>query len=292
MNKIAAIATILTVAGAATAQTIDGTGLTSEYGAPLWVQDTGTGFANNTDPSVEFADGDELNAAYATLSGGILKLGLAGNVSTGFNKLNIVLDYQSGGQQTLSGLANLGNLDGLTLDNGFEADAVISYTAGNDPLETFVDGSLADGTGGFLGGGSAAGTSVTLDGAQIDFGVDNSNLGGINTLGNPFDSAPSSVDTGIEVSIDLAALGYVGGEVKIGAWINGANNDFLSNQVIGGLPTGTGNLGGDGAGNFTGTVGGVDFTQFDGDQFIVIPSPGATGLLALAGLAAVRRRRA
>ncbi len=291
MKNIITTAAVLALAGTASAQVIDGSGFTSEYGAPLWVQDLGTSFSNNTDGSVDFADGDELNAVYATLSGGVLKLAFAGNVSTGFNKLNIALDYQAGGQQTLNGLANLGNLDGLTLDNGFEADAVISYTAGNNPLDTFIDGDTVSGGGGFLGQGTGASTSVSLNGAAIEFSANNSNLGGINTIGNPFDSAPSSVDTGIEMSIDLAALGYSGGLVKIGAWINGSNNDFLSNQVIGGLPAGTGSLGGDGSGTFTGNVGGVDFTQFAGDQFVVIPAPGAAALAGFAGLAAVRRRR-
>lgn len=292
MTNITAIAAVAALAGAANAQVLDGSGLTSEYGAPLFVQDTGTGFANNSDPSVEFADGDEINAVYATLNSGLLTVGVAGNLSTGFNKLNIVLDFASGGEQTLPDLPNLGNLAGLTLDSGFNADLVISYTAGNNPLDTFVDGALIDGTGGFLGQGNAAGTSVNLAGADINFAANNSNLGGVNSLGNPNDSDPATVDTGIEVSFDLAALGYTGGQIKIAGWINGASNDFVSNQVFGGLPQGSGNLGGDGAGNFTGNVGGVDFSTIDGDQFVVIPAPGTLGLAGLAGLAAARRRRA
>ena len=60
-----------------------------------------------------------------------------------------------------------------------------------------------------------------------------------------------------------------------------------------GLPPGTGNLGGDGAGNFTGTVSGINFNNFEGDQFVTlkIPAPGSVALLGFAGLAATRRRR-
>ncbi len=282
MNKIAAIATVLAASGAAFAQ-IDGQSFAAEYGAPLWVQSIGTQFGNNTDPSVDFAGGSEIDNIHAGLSGGVLSLGLGGNLETNFNKINIALDFIAGGQQTLSGLPNLGALDGLTLDNGFEADVVLSYTAGNDPLETFIDGATAGGAGGFLGGGDQInGTSVLLDGAAVNFFMDNSNVGGVGNLGDPNDSDPALVDTGLEMSIDLAALGYTGGLVKITAWVNGSGNDFLANQVVGGLPDGTGNLGG---------PSGVDFSQIEGDQFVVIPTPGAAGLLAVAGLAAIRRRR-
>lgn len=277
------VALVGLAAAAANGQVVDGGSFDAEHGAPLWVQTIGTQFGNNDDPSVDFANGSELDAAYASISGGTLFVGAAGNLETNFNKLNVVLDFQAGGLNTINGLPNLGNLDGLTLDAGFEADVVLSYTAGNNPLETFVDGALADGTGGFLGGGNqTTGTNVTLDGAAISFFGDNSNVGGVNSLGNPNDSDPASVTTGIEMSIDLASLGWDGvTPIKIAAWVNGSGNDFLANQVFGGLPDGTGNLG---------APSGVNFANIDGDQFVTIPAP-ATGLLALGGLAALRRRR-
>lgn len=288
MKNFVCIAAALACSGSAFAgASINGADFANKYGSPLWAQTIGTGFGNNTDNSIDFANGSEINALYASVSGGMLRLGVAGNLETNFNKLNIVLDYAAGGQNTLSGLANLGNLNGLTMDAGFEADAVLSFTSGNSPIEWYVDGSLADGTGGFLGGGAVSGPlSVQLGGADITFAQDNSNVGGVAGLGEPFTSDPASVTTGVEIVIDLAALGWDGAsDILIAGWVNGSGNDFLSNQVIGGLADGTGNLGG---------PAGVNFNQFEGDQFVrlVIPTPGTVGLLGLAGFAAVRRRRA
>lgn len=288
MKNLVCIAAALACCGSAFAgASINGADFAAKYGSPLWSQTIGTQFGNNTDASIDFANGSEIDALYASVSGGMLHIGVAGNLETNFNKLNIVLDYASGGQNTLSGLANLGNLDGLTMDAGFEADAVLSFTSGNNPIEWYVDGSLADGTGGFLGGGAASGPlNVQLGGANISFAQDNSNIGGVANLGEPNTSDPASVTTGVEIIIDLAAMGWDGSsDILLAGWVNGGGNDFLSNQVIGGLADGTGNLG---------APSGVDFNQYEGEQFVrlVIPTPGTVGLLGLAGFAAVRRRRA
>jgi len=296
MKTLCATALLATTGAAFAGAPINGADFDSKYGPALWSQNIGTGFGNNDDPSVEFANGSEIDALYGSISGTTLFLGVAGNLQTNFNKLNIVLDYAAGGQNQLStDLPNLGNLGGLTFDSGFEADAVLSFTGGNDPIEWYVDGALVDGTGGFLGGGPVAGNQLTvqLGGADITFSQDNSNVGGVGNLGDPFDSDPALVSTGVEIAIDLGALGWDGvTPINIAGWINGSGNDFMSNQVIGGLPDGTGNLGGDGAGNFIGNLSGIDFNQFAGNQFITIPTPGTLGLVGLAGLAAIRRRRA
>lgn len=73
---------------------------------------------------------------------------------------------------------------------------------------------------------------------------------------------------------------------------NGAEQ-VSQNQILAGLPVGTGNLGGDGLGNFTGTLFGINFNNFAGNQFITIgiPEPGSIGLLFVAGLVAISRRR-
>jgi hypothetical protein len=294
MTKTLCAVAVAGLAGSAFAA-IDGTDFQNKYGQAVWVQNLGTGFGNNDNADTLDANGSELNALYAQISGGKLRLGYAGNLH-GFNKINIALDYQAGGQNQLGGLANLGNLSGLTLDSGVAADAVLSFTSGfggSNSVEWYVDGSLADGTGGFLGGGPAAGPrSVSLGGAAVTFFMNNSNVAGVAGFGDPFSSDPATVFTGLEVEIDLAALGYAGGAIKLASWINGASNDFMSNQVVGGLPDGTGNLGGDGNGNFTGNVSGIDFNQFAGDQFVtIIPAPGSMALLGLGGLAAARRRR-
>lgn len=291
-NMICAIA-LMGLSGTTLAGTaIDGTNFDVKYGAALWSQNVGTQFGNNSDPDPLFAGGSEINALYGTISGGILRIGIAGNLETSFNKINIALDFKSGGQNQLAGLGGLGNLNGLTFDNGFESDAILSFTHGAS-YEQYIDGALAGDAGGFLGGGASTGTtSVMLGGAMVTFGLNNSNTGGVGNLGDPFDSDPALVTTGLELEIDLAALGYTGGAINIAGWVNGSNNDFMSNQVIGGLPDGTGNLGGDGNGTFTGNIAGIDFNNFAGNQFVtIVPAPGTVALLGLGGFVAARRRR-
>jgi len=297
MKNILCATAVLAMAGSAMAGGLTGSDFASKYGAPLWVQNVGTQFGNNSDPSIEFANGSEINALYGTISGGMLFLGVAGNLETNFNKLNIILDYgAAGGVNTIpNDLPNLGNLGGLTFDTGFNANAILSFTGGGATPDWFIDGALVDGTGGFLGGGALTANQlgVQLAGADVTFSPDNSNTGGVGELGQPFDTDPATVTTGIEIAIDLIALGWDGvTPINIAGWINGGGNDFMSNQVIGGLPDGTGNLGGDGEGNFTGNLSGIDFNNFAGLQYVTIPTPGTAGLLGLAGLAAIRRRRA
>jgi hypothetical protein len=278
-------------ATAAGAQTIDGANFGAEYGPAQWSQNVGTQFGNSTDAGAFASNGSEINAVYARISGGILFVGVAGNLETNFNKLNIALDFRAGGQNTFSDAGNLGNINGLTFDAGFNADVLMSYTSGNSSatgFDHFLDAvDIGNGDGSFIGGGSLAMNnplSAMLGGAAVAFNANHSNTGGVANLGDPFTSDPSLVDTGVEFSIDIASLGWDGtSEILLAGWINGGGNDFLSNQVIGGLPDGTGNLGGPST---------VNFANIDGDQFIrIIPAPGSIALLGLSGLAAIRRRR-
>jgi len=79
-----------------------------------------------------------------------------------------------------------------------------------------------------------------------------------------------------------------------GRWFqNGSGHDYASNQFLPGLVTPQGNLGGDGNGGFTGTLGGDDFNNFAGQQFftIVVPEPStAVMLFGFAALPLARRR--
>ncbi|HLO39848.1 MAG TPA: GC-type dockerin domain-anchored protein [Phycisphaerales bacterium] len=97
--------------------------------------------------------------------------------------------------------------------------------------------------------------------------VNNSNIAGVDGFSADY-SAAAAVDTGIEFVIDLSEAGWKpsgSGQphpiIKIAGYINGSGHDFMSNQVLGGLPDGFGNLGQPCA---------VDFSTIDGDQFIVI----------------------
>ncbi|MEN0109398.1 MAG: PEP-CTERM sorting domain-containing protein [Planctomycetota bacterium] len=285
--------TLLAVASLAVpvnAATIDGT-VDASYGGALAVQTVETGFGDNA---------SEWNAGYATLSGGRLNLMLTGNLENNFNKLNIFIDSAAGGQSVFAsaGNDNSGNMDGLVFDTPFTADYHLIVRRGSSKLDVdFADLGAAtfnfyeDVFGGADFGAGMTGTGVNA--LPIDVAYDGSNAAGIGG-GNGVaadQNAALAVTTGLELSIALSDLGYVPGSgINIMVAQNGGSHDFMSNQILGGLPAGTANLGGDGAGNFTGTSA-IDFTAFAGDQFFtVVPEPASAGLV-LAGLALVAARR-
>ncbi|MFN0011241.1 MAG: hypothetical protein ACKVS8_06300 [Phycisphaerales bacterium] len=93
----------------------------------------------------------------------------------------------------------------------------------------------------------------------VDASVDNNNVAGVTAtaVGNP-----GAVMTGAEFTIDLRELGWNGeGCLKLAGFINSSGYDLVSNQVIGGLPGGSGLLG---------EPRSVDFTQIAGDQFVIL----------------------
>jgi hypothetical protein len=97
---------------------------------------------------------------------------------------------------------------------------------------------------------------------MIRFSINNSNIAGVS--GNSIDGA-ADVTTGIEVEVDLAELGWTeGNPIKIAGWVASGGYDFISNQVIGGLPA-TNNLG---------EARLVDLSTIAGDQFVVVGDSG------------------
>lgn len=307
--------------------TVDGT-LDGSYGSALSVQTVDTGFGDANPPGN--LGGSELNAGYATIVGDRLYLMLTGNLEPNFNKLEVFIDSVAGGENVLSSTPAYdyfngsnwitSNLGGMTFDTGFTADYHLfaRWGSGTGPFEVdfvnrnggtsaMVPGSKGLGnnavglisTGTILAGNvgtNASGTALTQN---LDFAINNNNAGGVVAGTGAANQANAlSVLTGMEFSIALADLGNptVGSQIRIAAMIGNGDHNYLSNQILGGLPAPQGNLGGDGNGNFTGTMSGINFNNFGGEQYFtltVVPEPGTMIALGagLLGLVARRRRK-
>jgi hypothetical protein len=300
--KVMAAAALLIVAGTVQGQVVDGVVSPGDgYGAALAVQTVQTGFGDNQ---------SELNAAYARITGGRLYLALTGNLETNFNRLNIFIDSGlPGGQNVINGAMNptndgwAGKHHGLTFDAGFSPNYMLIMRQGGAPTQFMVDYAIIGGAandGGLVGmfnpllGPASISSNIGAAGlVAMDVAMNNTNVAGITGGSGPANQAAAlAVTTGLEFSIPLAAIGNPIGEIRISAMINGANHDYLSNQILSGLMPPQGNLGGDGQGGFTGTLGGINFNNFAGQQFFtVVPAPSAGALLALGAFCVARRRR-
>ncbi|QKG51716.1 hypothetical protein [Hymenobacter sp. BRD67] len=180
-------------------------------------------------------------------------------------------------------------MSGIKFDAGFNADYLIGVslkgtsTGGATPTASLASinvyyATVGNSAGGaYVGKGTMAATSapVTFGSSTGAVAVNNSNTAGVSstTVGNP-----GAVNTGLELMIPLAALGTSanGGDIKICAYINGGKRDYLSNQVLAGLPSGTASLG-SGNGAYTGgatPVSNVDFTAYAGNQYVTVTNGG------------------
>jgi hypothetical protein len=311
------------------APTVDGT-RDAEYGPPIVVQTVQTQFGDSTGG---ITSGGELDAGYATIAGGRLYVMLTGNIENNLNKVSVFIDSKPGGENVLSNLPQYDfnnvsqNFGGLTFDAGFAADyhlfgrwggggnlfeVDIADRAGGASASVNVNGAAAT-----TGGGTAVQSGVvnpgnnglnnvgnrTLTGfltSPLEFGFNNNNSAGVSGgTAAANQAAAAAVTTGLEFSVALADIGNpaIGDLIKIHAAYGNGDNNFHSNQILGGLPIdmmngvamGTGNLGGNGSGGFTGSLSGVNFNQITGAQYFeirVIPEPSTLLLASLALLAA------
>jgi hypothetical protein len=252
--------------------------------------------------------GSELDAAWGYIDSGVLYLMLTGNLESNFNKLNIFIDSVPGGENVLTNNTGAGGNNpsndgwagkhaGFTFEAGFAADYLLILRNGNSGGDRFdIDYTVVGGgAGAFETSGPAFGASLqgananALPGAGIGLAFNNSNVAGVTGGTGAADQvAAATVSTGIELGIPLSALGNPNpADIKISAMINGSNHDYLSNQFLGSLTAPQGNLGGDGAGTFNGTVGNIDLNDnayAAGNQYFIItriPEPTTLALVAL-----------
>jgi hypothetical protein len=329
MKKFFGLLILTAMAAPASAQIIvDGTRDVA-YGGARAVQTVQTQFGDNLNP-LGFSQEGELDAGYATISGGRLYVMLTGNVGTNFNKVSVFIDSKPGGENVLSNVPQYDfnnvsqNLGGLTFDSGFTADyhlfgrwgggafeIDLADRAGGVSASVGVNGGAASvvvgavqsgvvnpGNNGLNSSGSRALTGFIT--SPVEFGFNNTNILGVDGGTGPANQvAAAAVLTGFEFSVALADIGNpgLGDIIKIHAAYGNGDNNYHSNQILGGLPAPQGNLGGDGAGGFTGTLSGINFNNFAGDQFfsirVPVPEPASVALagLAMAGVLLTVRRK-
>jgi hypothetical protein len=232
------------------------------YIGDLARQTNQTAFGNSDLGVIDLASGSELDVATPAFRDDTLHVFLGGNLESNFNRLELFFDTVPGGQNRLRGdnadidfnglnrMGDDGSGNGLRFDPGFEADRILTLSGGVSGgsyklFASFATLPTAGGGAGSYLGWTGAGGDGTLEGGANTFriraAIDNSNVGGVS--GGCGADDPGAVTTGIEVAIPLSALGNPTGCIKMLAFINGASHDFVSNQMLGPLPTGTCNLG-------------------------------------------------
>ena len=283
---VALLGALSAAPGTSLAQTVDGT-RDASYPAALAVQTVDTQFGNHTGPASQYAAaGSELDNLHARIVGSDLYLFIGGNLESNFNKLDLFFDSKSGGQNTLAGNGQyVASMNGLIFDAGFTADYALEVTCGNasaSSLEVYANYAPIP-TGGISGdfiGGGAGRTQTVNFGAVVPgngtgtVSVDNANILGVGGgTGAANAAAATAVATGVEYKIPLSALGTTanGGDIKIIAFVNSSGRDFLSNQVLAGVPGGTSNLGNPNGVNFSAPT-------LPGTQFVTV----ANGAVATA----------
>jgi hypothetical protein len=229
---------------------VDGT-LDPAYGSPLSTQTVNTAFGDSTVGDGTSAGGSELDAAYASVQNNTLYLFLSGNLEESGgspNHLNIFIADGRSGQSTLSASGGpLNAANGLVFPAGFSATFAIDTNDFSNTMYTDTY-DLIGNTQSYAGGVSLAGGigNGTLSGGLSAAGFNNTNAAGVNGSGGTAASASAAdaVTTGFEYAIPLSTLGNPapGTYIQVIAGINGGGDSYYSNQFLGGLPVGYGNL--------------------------------------------------
>jgi hypothetical protein len=284
-----------------TAATVDGT-KDASYPAALFVNTLATTLGNSTISTQNNGNGSEICAVYGYRSATRLYLFVSGNLKTQYDKLMLWIDCKAGGQNVVrndnAGI-DFGVINahaGMTFEGTVAPDYFIDYTGGSGGDHYLNYAQLPDtgaGAGGYCRGDknvpvgefrvlafpampTTNGQTPPPNGGSMEAAFNNSNTAGIagaivqpNPWTVPPGSNPGSVTTGAEIKIPLAETGWVPGvtSIKLGGFVLGFNWDYLSNQVIGGVPPTQDNYG------FP--ANGVDFSSplNAGNQFITLTVP-------------------
>lgn len=292
-KSIIGAAALLALAGSVSAQVVDGSADAGQ--TQVAVQSNFTQFGNSNLGVSTWANGSELDGLRASVSGGNLHLTFTGNLESNYNKFELFIDSKAGGQNQLRSdnpnvdFNGLNRMAGMTFMSGFSPDYWISTTGGDtgggnygyfaSGAELLTGGA---GNGQFLGGSNGQNGGVLGGGTNflnVLTAIDNSNTAGVDGGSG---AGGAAVSTGIEFLIPISSLGATD-YICLFAFINGGGHDFVSNQSIGGLNSGTNNLGEPSAINWSNT--GAQCIQ------IAIPAPSSIALLGLGGLIIGRRRR-
>ena len=293
-TRAATLAVFASLVAASHAVDIDGTA-EGTYGPALYTQNIGTGFGDNSDTTPVVANGSELDSVFGFQDATNLNAVVTGNLESNFNKLILFFDTGVGGFNTIgndnastSDFSFLNSLAGNTFDSGFNASHALWIRGGGGDAGNTIYVTLASlGPNGMdlidaSGTGTDTGTIRLASATGFSSALNNSNILGVNGVEGGASSG-AGVLTGFEFSLARTLLGNPTGAIRMAGFITGGA--FLSNQVIGGLPLGTTNLGN----------GPTDFNRFAGDQFVTLPAPvpepGTWAALGLGAAALLRRRR-
>ena len=300
-NPLLFVGLALCLAGnSAIAQSVNGT-IDAAYGAPLSVQNTQTGFGKSVNGALDNANGSELDAGYGVIKGGVLYVGLAGNLESNFNKLDLFFQTGVGGQNVLRNdnanvdFNGLNRMAGLTFKSGFAPNYYLGVTNGGSPVTVYSNyaelNAAGSGNGYYLGSATPGSGAVSggTNPYNIQIGLNNSNTAGVGAGMGTDPGNGVSVHTGLTLGIPLAALGNPTGPISVFGFVNGSGHDFLSNQVLGGI----------GGGDNIGEPSNANFNNYGAfaNPFVVpaaVPEPSALTLALSGGIAllGLRRRKA
>ncbi len=313
------------LAGTAFAATIDGLVEVGEYGTILAIQDTPTGFGDNfSELNAAYANLNFDGSLDLAFTGNLEGNGNGLIIFLDSRPGGGVADILPDGYGLLGEFGGArvddwgGDINGdfpvvppaggpSILDPGFNPEFAIEInTDGSTYWTNIIDMRVLNapdqpnrdiylGSNGVNGGGVTQ-TYWRDDGGtnagDIMHAFNNTNIDGV--WGYNWDTPPGdlgdpmSAVTGFEFHFSAEFLDWDGLEdIKFLPFITSGDGGYLSNQFLPGLG-GVENLGGPGG------LGGeplFDAHNFDGDQFLSIPTPGTALLFGLAGLTAPRRRR-